>query len=206
MSDLSLIIIGGGGHTKVLVDILRSRKMIILGITDTNPDLKKVLGIPVLGKDDVILDHSPDQVHLVNGIGSVSQPFLRQKVYEKFKKAGYTFTQVIHPSAIISKEAMLSEGVQVLAGSIVQTGCLIGENSIINNRASVDHDCQIGKHVHIAPGATLSGNVHVGELTHIGTGATVIQGIRIGKQSIIGAGTTIIKNVPDNFKLPEAHP
>ena len=205
MNNLPVIIIGGGGHAKVLLDTLQMCHRDVLGITDVNPELQAVLGIPVMGDDEAVLSHPPGQVQLVNGIGSVSQPVLRKEIYEKFKASGYTFSQVIHPSAIISKESTLAEGAQVLAGSVVQTGCWIGENSIINSRASIDHDCRIGNHVHIAPGVTLSGNVEVGELTHIGTGAAVIQGIQIGRKSIIGAGVTITKNVPDNSKISETH-
>lgn len=82
---------------------------------------------------------------------------------------------------------------------------ILGENSIINSRASIDHDCCIGNHVHMAPGVTLSENVEVEDLTHIGTGVVVIQGIQIGRKSIIGAGVTITKNVPDNSKISETH-
>ena len=122
-------------------------------------------------------------MELVNGLGSVGNTELRAGIYYKFKKLGYSFCQVIHPTAILAKDCILGEGVQVMAGVVVNTGTRIAADSIINTGAVVDHDCVIGSHVHIAPGATLSGGVHVGDGSHIGTGATVIQGVSIGSRS-----------------------
>ncbi len=91
-----------------------------------------------------------------------------------------SFETVIHPSAVIAPEVHIDDGVQVMAGAIVQPGSWLGENVIINTGARVDHDCTIDAHAHVAPGVTLSGNVHVGNGAHIGAGATVIQGIKVG--------------------------
>ncbi|MDA8094284.1 MAG: acetyltransferase [Betaproteobacteria bacterium] len=197
--DNPLIIIGAGGHAKVLIDTLLLLPVKILGATDAASGKHggNVLGVPILGNDQEILRHSPDTVSLVNGIGSVRAPILRGDIYARFKGMGYHFAGVVHPSAFISRTAELSAGVQVMAGAIVQTGCLVGSNTIINTGALVDHDCQIGEHVHIAPGTTLSGEVTIGEGSHIGTGATIIQGIRIGAGCLVAAGAVVIEDVPD---------
>ena len=89
------------------------------------------------------------------------------------------------------------EGVQLMAGAVIQPNVSIGENTLINTSASIDHDCQIGAHVHIAPGTVLSGNVCVQDETHIGTSATVIQNIKIGTKCTIGAGSVVVKNISD---------
>ena len=196
--NLPVIIIGGGSHAKVLIDLLLLQPVSIIGIADPNMAGYTVLGIPVIGNDDVVFNHPPGEIKLVNGVGSTADLSKRTTVFGFFKSSGYGFATLIHPAAIIGTQVDIGEGVQIMAGAIVQTGSRIGDNTIINTRAVVDHDCSIGNHVHLAPGVTLSGGVMIGEGVHIGTGASVIQNIRIGDNSIIGAGAAIINDVPDN--------
>ncbi len=196
---LPIIILGAGGHAKVLIDTLLLRAIEIAGIVD--PDRKKhgttILGIPVIGNDDAVFKQGPGAVMLVNGVGSIKQPALRRQLFDTFKARGFTFASVLHPSAVIAADIVLAEGVQIMAGSVIQAGSTIGRNVIINTKASVDHDCTIADHVHIAPGVTLSGNVVVEESVHVGTGAIVMQGIHIRKNSIIGAGALVLQDVPE---------
>jgi sugar O-acyltransferase (sialic acid O-acetyltransferase NeuD family) len=200
---LPIIILGAGGHSKVLIDALRQRKTKIIGATDCQADKKGKLiqGVDIIGNDDAILAYATDTIRLVNGIGSVGIPFHRKHLFCKFTGLGYVFTDVIHPSAVIAADVHIFEGVQIMAGAVIQTGCSIGKNSIINTTASIDHDCMIADHVHIAPGVTLSGGVKIGENAHIGSGATIIQGVKIGQNSLVGAGAVVVKDVPDNITV-----
>lgn len=200
---LPIIILGAGGHSKVLIDALRQRKIKIIGATDCQADKKGKLiqGLDIIGNDDAILAYATDTIRLVNGIGSVGIPLHRKHLFCKFTSLGYVFAEVIHPSTAIAADVNISEGVQIMAGAVIQTGCSIGKNSIINTTASIDHDCIIAEHVHIAPGVTLSGEVRISENAHIGVGATIIQGVRIGRNSLVGAGAVVVKDVPDNVTV-----
>lgn len=198
--NLPVIILGGGGHGKVLLDILLQQSFDILGFTvpgneQSNDTIKE---LQLMGDDSAVLHYSPDKVLLVNGLGSVGNTSRRQRLYQEFSQKGYRFLDVIHNSAIIASDVLTGDGLQVMAGAILQIGTQIGDNTIINTKTSVDHDCRIGSHVHLAPGVTLSGNVEVGDCVHVGAGATVVQGIRIGKGSIVGAGAVVIKDVPES--------
>jgi UDP-perosamine 4-acetyltransferase len=195
MSNLPAIILGAGGHAKVLIDLARLVSMKILGITDPATGIKELMDVPVLGGDEILDKFSPDEVVLINAVGSAGRPDQRKKVFEKFKSRGYTFPVMIHPSAVIAEGVSLSEGVQVMAGVVIQTSVMIGENTLINTRSSIDHDSIVGKHVHLAPGVTLSGNVGIGDNVHVGTGSSVIQGIKIGSDSVIGAGSVVVHDV-----------
>jgi sugar O-acyltransferase (sialic acid O-acetyltransferase NeuD family) len=194
--DLPLIVVGGRGHAKVLVSTLLMQHRGILGFVDLNPLLPPLLGIAHLGDDAAALLHLPDRVRLVNGVGSIGSTASRQAVYEKFRERQFVFETVIHPSAIIAHEVQMDEGVQVMAGAVVQSGSRLGENAIINTGARVDHDCLIDAHAHIAPGVTLSGYVQIGRGAHIGAGASIIQGKKVGAGSIVGAGAVVIHDVP----------
>ncbi len=197
------IVIGAGGHAKVVIDTLLASSAEIIGATDSNPEKidTRILGVPVIGTDEVILRYKPEQIYLVNGMGSVGLPTIRTGIFNYFKNLGYSFITVMHPSAVVASEVILAEGAQIMAGAIIQPGCHIGLNSIINTGTSVDHDCFIGSHVHLAPRATLSGSVQIGDGVHIGTGAVLIQGVEIGKNSVVGAGAVVVKNVPENTKV-----
>ncbi len=195
-----MILLGGGGHARVLLDSLRLLSVEVLGIVEKDPGgvMKRVLGVPVLGPDKVVLDYDPSEVLLVNGLGGAGNTSSRTRLFQSFATRGYSFAGVVHPRAIISSTVLLSEGIQVMAGAVINPGTTVGDNTIINTSASVDHDCRIGAHVHIAPGVTLSGAVVVGDEVHIGTGATVIQGVTIGARAVVGAGTVVLRAVaPD---------
>lgn len=190
----SCVVIGGGGHARVLMDALLLSGFEIQGFLDLIPKQIFLHGkkIAYLGTDEEYLKKSSKRnIQLVNGVGSVGNPETRREIFKRFKSAGYSFLTVVHPSAIVAYDVALGEGVQIMAGAIVQTGSVLGNNVIINTRASVDHDCRIEDHVHIAPGAVLSGNVTVGESAHIGTGASVVQGIHILAGTLIRAGSMI---------------
>lgn len=192
-----VIIIGGGGHAQALEDALSLLGGFeIVGFTDLKPCPK--MQSFYLGSDDIIAaQYSPQEVALVNAIGSSSTPPQhREKIYKQFKKLGYRFQSVIHPSVIVSKGATLGEGVQLMPGAIVNVDTVIGDNTLINTKASIDHGCCISAHCHIAPGVTVSGDVTIGVGCHIGTGAVIRNGITIGDSTLIGAGAVVVKNMP----------
>lgn len=198
--SLPIIVLGAGGHARVLIDALRSRSAVVLGIAEADHDKhgQMLFDIPIIGDEGAVLSFAGDSVHLVNGIGTVRVSLLRRRLYDSFKSKGYCFATVVHASAVVAPNVVLAEGAQIMAGAVLQTGCRIGENAIINTRVAVDHDCVIGNHVHVSPGATLCGDVVVGDGSHVGAGSTVIQGIRIGRDSMVAAGAVVIRDVPDN--------
>jgi len=196
-ADAPVILIGAGGHARVLIEALRLQGRHILFATDDDEGLlgTSVSGVRIEGPDGRVLEVPPDSVGLVNAVGSVTAPIDRRRVFEQFVERGYRFEQIIHPTAVLASSVELGEGVQVMAGAVIQPSVIIGPNVLINTRACIDHDCVIEAHVHVAPGVTLSGGVHVHDTVHIGTGATVIQGIDIGREAVVGAGAVVVRDV-----------
>lgn len=193
-----VVVVGAGGHAKVLIEALRSGNVPVLALIDrdTTKHGQKILHITVAGDDTWLQQtYPPGTVQLVNGVGSVRRPILRRDVFAAFKARGYDFATVIHSSTTIASDAVIGEGAQIMAGVVIQPGVRIGSDALINTRASVDHDCIVGDHSHVAPGATLSGDVHLGEAVHVGTGATLIQGIHVGDEALIAAGVTVTADV-----------
>ncbi len=196
-----IIILGNGGHTKSLLEIIRLQDKKVLGVTDPFAKSRMHEEYLFFDSDEAILKYSPSEVLLVNGIGSTNNTEKRTQIYNKFHNLGYKFDTLVHPSSIIAKDVILEEGVQVMPGVIVQPGSKIKSNSIINTKVSIDHDCTIGSHVHIAPGVTVSGNVYIDDKVHVGAGATIIQGIVIEQKCLVASGAVVIKDVKRKKKV-----
>jgi sugar O-acyltransferase (sialic acid O-acetyltransferase NeuD family) len=197
--DRPLILLGGGGHAKVVLDLIHRLGADVVGICDPKlqaEGLSHWRGHPVLGGDEALERFDPAEVLLAHGIGTLPGQQARRQLFERLTGLGYRFATLVHPRAVVADGVELGQGTQVMAGAIIQADASIGANTIINTSASVDHDCRIGAHVHVAPGATLCGGVVVGDGAHIGSGATAIQGLTIGACALLGAGATLVKPLP----------
>lgn len=200
MAGKKIIVIGAGGHGKVVLDALLVLGENVMGLVDSLESLHGLMlfDVKVLGGDSVLGNLSPETVQLANGVGGARSTTARRKVYDMWIARGFAFTGLVHPRACIGRDVRLGAGVQIMAGAVVQAGATIGDNSIINTSASVDHDCVIGPHCHLAPGVVLSGGVTIDEGTHIGTGACIVQGVRVGKNAFVAAGAVVTADVDDN--------
>lgn len=196
--SVPVIVIGAGGHARVVADALRGAGSEVLGFVDADWGRHgaQLDGLMVLGGDEMLATYRSANVLLANGIGSIGIPTRRRAVHEALAADGWRFTTVIHPRATVSPHARLEEGAQVMAGAVVQPGAVIGVGCIVNTGSVVDHDCVLGAHCHVAPGATLSGEVHLGAECHVGTGAVVVQSIRLGARTLIGAGAVVVRDHP----------
>ena len=204
MRSKPVIIMGAGGHAKVVTDVLRLLKIEIVGFV--TPELQagvEFYGGKILGDDEAIIQYSPDEIELVNGVGALPRKNIRWELAEKMRNQGYQFVSVIHPDSVVSPHVIIDQGVQIMAGSVIQTGTKIGQDSIINTGAIIDHDCKIAKNCHIAPGVVFSGGVKIGKNTHIGTGVKIIEYITINENCIVAAGTTIYKDILSNVMVKQ---
>lgn len=200
MSDSPVIVVGAGGHARVVADALRAASVEVIGFVDAAIVRRdaRLDGHPVLGDDSALAAYDVAAVMLANGIGGVgdtSAPSLRRQVQDGLMTQGWRFTMVRHPSAIVSPSAIIGPGVQLLAGCVVQAGARIGAGSIIGARAVVEHDTLVGAWCHVAPGAVLCGNVTLADGCHVGAGAVVRQGVELGNRVVVGVGAAVVRNV-----------
>ncbi len=197
MSKKSILLLGGGGHCKSVLDCLISlRNYDEIGIIDYDKSAS-ALGVDVIGTDDDLprlLQEGWREAFIT--VGSVGCTALRRKLFSLISELGFLIPSIIDPTAIISRGTTIGKGTFVGKRAIVNTGSIIGDSVIINTGAIIEHDCQIDDFAHISPGATLCGKVTVGNDTHIGAGSVVRQGITIGSNTIVGAGSVVIKNIP----------
>lgn len=193
-----IIFLGAGGHAKVLLDTVKQSGMDISGISDPlQPATGCLTHYKWYPNDDAVLQMNPKDTLLVNAIGSTRDTKKRSTIYRQFKNTGFHFYSLVHPRSCVSDSDMeLGEGLQTLAGSVINASCSIGENVLINTNAVVEHDCTIGTHTHIASGAIVCGGCLIGENVHIGAGAVIKQGVTIGSGSVIASGAVVINDVP----------
>ncbi|KAA0890488.1 acetyltransferase [Oryzomonas rubra] len=191
-----VVVIGGGGHAKVLICVLKKSGYDIAGYTDRQ-DKGLILGAPYLGDDSILAEmiRKDAACRAIIGIGKIDASDRRIRLQNELLALGYEFPPVVSPHAVVNEEVRLGAGTAVLDGVVVNSGSQIGRACILNTNSTVEHDCRIGDNVHIAPGVTLSGGVGVGDNCLIGTGANVIQGVGICPNCLIGAGSTVVKDI-----------
>jgi len=181
-----IFVYGAGGHSKVVADILRSCGYTLAGWIDDNP------AAAVYTWETFRQAHPGGAIAL--GIGNNRA---REKILAKVSEAGYTLPPLIHPSAVVSPSAIISEGSVIMPLAIVNAEARIGRGCIINSGAVVEHECTLEPYVHISPNAALAGGVNVKNNTHIGIGTNCIQNLTIGDHSVIAAGSVLITDIPD---------
>jgi sugar O-acyltransferase (sialic acid O-acetyltransferase NeuD family) len=193
-----IFVFGASGHAKVVIDVIERQGLYeVAFLVDDDLSLKgtSFFGYPVIGgKNDLLAVNDAPQKSIV-AIGSNSA---RCKISAWLTEYSFQKISAIHPSAQLSRGVHIGAGTVVMAGVCVNADTVVGDDVIINTRASVDHDCVIGDGVHLAPGSTLCGTVNIGELTFICAGATVIPNLKIGHNVIVGGGSTVIRDVPNN--------
>lgn len=187
----SVLLIGGGGHARVVLDGLLAMGRFCLGVTAIEaPNLPDLLYI---GDDEEALRRFPNGVEAALGLGGTprrgaSGTALRRKVYDQYVAAGFHFPPVVGRGVVMAPDVVLEDGAQVIAGAILQPNVRVGRNAMINTGACVDHDTIVGDHAMVGPGAVLCGGVEIGVGAYIGAGAVVLQGIRIGPDAVVAAG------------------
>jgi len=183
-----LLVIGAGGHAKVVIDAARCAGMQVVGIVGHPGDPAEVLGVPVSADASAI--------EADGFIVAIGDNATRAAKFAECLALGMTPVRVIHPSAVLAEEITVHEGTFVAAGVIVNVHAHIGVNVILNTGCTVDHDCVVGDHSHIGPTASLCGGVDIGEGVLLGAGANVIPGVSVGSWSVVGAGAAVVSDLP----------
>lgn len=183
-----LVIIGAGGHGKVIAD-----NAVKNGYTDINfidDNLKGYcLGFPVIGTVSEVESFNDGKTDFVIAIGNNNT---RKIIAEKYD---VNWATLIHPSAQIAMNVSVGKGTVIMAGAVVNVCATVGKHCIINTNAVVEHDNVIGDYVHISPGVALGGTVNIGSCSHIGLGADVINNVSVCDGCIIGAGAVVVKDI-----------
>lgn len=195
-----IVVIGAGGHAKVVIDTIQYSEYSMYGLTDANCDtVKACMGYPVLGNDEILVElYLQNNVrYAAMGIGHIGYPSIRNKAYRDACQWGFCFPCLLHPSAAIAKSSIIGEGSLCAAQVTVNPEAIIGKLCIINSSAVIEHEVIIEDGVHIAPRAVVLGGARVGSNSFVGAGSVVLQGVSIGKNCIIGAGTIVLEDIED---------
>ncbi len=192
----NILIVGAGGHAKVVADILLSQGMAVGGFLDDDSATWGLnrLNMMVLGGIEMYTHY--DLVGLIMGVGSNPA---RQRIVERLgREAQRLWVNAIHPRATVASSVRMGHGVVIAGGAVVNPDSVLGNHTIINTSASVDHDCFIGNYAHLGPGTHLSGGVRVGEGALLGVGVSIAPGCSVGAWAVVGAGAVVVRDIPDH--------
>jgi sugar O-acyltransferase (sialic acid O-acetyltransferase NeuD family) len=191
MNDI--ILIGGGGHCKSVIDVIEQEgKFNIVGIIDRPEFLNsKCLGYPIIGTDSDLDDLAKKYKYALITLGQLRSPLPRIKLFDLAIKANFVIPSIISPQAYLSKHAIIGQGVVVMNDALINANAIIGDNCIINSKALIEHDAIIESHCHISTHATINGKVKVEKNCFVGSGVTTNHSIIIKKDSFIKAGSLV---------------
>lgn len=185
-----VIIIGAGGHAKVLADLIEAAGDTVRGFLDDGPAKEVTLKYPILGTISDAVSF-PESSFVI----AIGDNRTRLRIAQTMPLRWYT---AIHPSAIISDSAVIGEGSMIMPNAVVNANAVIGRHCIINTASIVEHDDRIGDFVHISTRAALGGGVQVDDLTQVGIGACVRHCIHICEECVIGAGAVVVSDITDS--------
>lgn len=191
-----IIILGSGGHGKVVKELAESCGYEVIGfVGDNKPVGTRILDKKILCKVEDIESLKGETLNVAVAIGANT---VRGKRAKQMLERGFVTPSLVHPSCVFSKSAGLGMGTVVMGGTVINADAYIGDFCIINTGATVDHDCRIGDFCHISPGANLSGEVTIRDYTWVGVGAAVRECTTIGKHVMIGGSAFVACDIPDN--------
>jgi UDP-perosamine 4-acetyltransferase len=190
-----VVIIGSGGHAKVVIEILKVGSMYTpIGCTDIMTLSRTVAGVPVIGDDSVLPSLYRDGIrHAFIAIGDNR---LRAKLALPLQTMGFCLINAVSSHAYLSPTVKLEAGIAVMPGVVINPDAIVEENAIINTGATIDHDCVLRSFCHVAPGCNLAGNVTIGKGTLLGIGCSIIPGVKIGEWCVVGAGSVVTQDLP----------
>ena len=200
MNGKELILIGGGGHCKAIIDVALSAHRSVMGILDNALEKgSRVLGVPVIGDDsDIksIVEQYGDDVEFLISVGQIKSAEVRRRISDEIINAGGALaTPVVSPSAHIAKGAKVGNGTVVMHNAVINADAVVGENCIINTGAIVEHDCTVGNFVHISTGAIMNGVSSIGDNSFVGSHATIANTIKVCANAVIGAGAVVVDHI-----------
>lgn len=203
----NFLIWGGGGHGKVVADLVRAAGHRLVGYIDAdNMKLGQMVepggGRVILAEGD-LLQHLPGHSRYPESADGIALGIGNSRDRMRCLAAldGRHTPPLVHPSAVLSPSVVLGRGTVVFAAAVIQAAATIGEGVIVNTGAIIEHDCHVGDGAHISPGAILAGGVSVGDGSWVGAGATVMPGVRIGAGAMIGAGAVVLRAVANGITV-----
>jgi len=195
METKALILVGGGGHCKSVIDVAESAGYTIIGILDTPENVgKMVLDYQIIGTDDNIPDYVEKALFLVT-VGQIMDSGIRFKIHQKILNAGGRFATLIASTAHVSRYSKIGEGTVVMHQAVVNAAATIGIGCIINTFSNIEHDAFIGDFCHISTGAMVNGDCKVGQGSFLGSQAVMVNGTSITDNCVIAAGAMVRKNI-----------
>ena len=195
---MPVLVIGAGGHARVLIELLQANGRSVAGLLDDAPGRAPVLGCPVLGGTDLLAAlRAEGLAELAVAVGDNAA---RARLGLMAEAAGFVLPPLLHPSALVSPSAILEEGVQIMARAVLGPESRVARLALVNTGAIVEHDCVVEEAAHIGPGAVLCGAARVAARALVAAGAVLQPGVAVGAGAVVAAGAAVVDSVPDGAR------
>ncbi|NLK98433.1 acetyltransferase [Defluviitalea saccharophila] len=196
-----LVIVGAGGLGREVARYIKDINQMhpsyeLIGFIDSDPGKKGIeyFGVPVLGDFD-ILSTLAEPYEKLYGFCAVAKPSIKSRLILQMKEHNLDMINIIHPTAYISPEVQIGEGVLISPYCVLTTNIIIGNYVHINPQCGIGHDTTIADYSTLYWNVNVSGNVTIEERVEIGSKAFIKQGLTVQKESVIGAGAVVIQSV-----------
>lgn len=195
LAEHSWVMLGGGGHARVVLTALSSTGVEIMGYLAPSRAAEIDFTPSYLGDDEWLLLKNADSIFLINGVGAGPNFQTRRDLFKRYRNIGFRFPPILHPQSLIANRAKIGESVQVMMGATVQDGVTLGENVVVNTGAIVEHDVEIGSHAFVGPGAIICGGAKIEASSFLGAGCTILPGLTVGAGALVAAGAVVTRSV-----------
>lgn len=197
MSKKQIVLIGGGGHCKSVIEAIQSDEHIeFIGIVDAQK-LQNIMGAAYLGDDAMLPELVNQHYQFLITVGNIGAPNIRIKLYDKIKNLNGVFATGISSSASVARSSSIGDGTVIMQHAIVNAEVIVGKNCIINTKALLEHETIVGDHVHISTGVIVNGQCKIGNHCFIGSGSIIGNNVSIAENCIIGAGSVVLKDIKE---------
>lgn len=184
------VVIGAGGHAKVVISVLRAAGYDVVAVYDDSPEKlsQRLLGVPIVGPIAALRD-----IPETKAVVAIGDCAVRGRVVQSFLQVSWI--TAVHPTAYVDPTVRLGAGTVVFAGAVIQPDSVLGDHVIVNTGATVDHDCRVDDFAHLAPGVHLTGGVHIGHGAFLGAGSVVTPLRSVGRGTVVGAGAVVVDDL-----------
>lgn len=192
-----VLILGAGGHGRVVLDILlQAGGAEVVGFLDNNAAVhgRRIDGLPVHGAIDDVAAIAA-QLGATGVVVAIGDNGTRRGLARRVQHAGLTLMNAVHPSASLAHNATIGRNVVIAAGVVVCAHCQVGDSVILNTGCIIDHQTMIGEGSHVCPGVRIAGRVKVESGAFLGIGSTIVPKVTIGCEAVVGAGAVVIDDV-----------
>ena len=139
----------------------------------------------------------PNDVFII----ALGDPEKREALASKYTEHNLTWATLIHPSAHVSKYAIIEAGCIIGPFCTVSYEAFLGRHVALNSYVAIGHHARIGDFSVLSPKVLMAGKSLLGGVNFIGSGAIVTPGKHVSLGAKVSAGSVVYRNVKEGHMV-----